>query len=163
MSLKHPHPDGLHTESVAVAGGWAVETYPAEQQGYWFRLVRSNLPAAGCPRRDTAERAARAAVATLTRAPSDIDAVDSGAFLVIALAKSAWSFLQIRTDNRTDATIDLDGSYQQVGEDHVRVTIGLTLPGYVAEVGDRRCLELADDFGSPSAIRHRRRQGQQHG
>ena len=43
--LHHPdmslYPDGLHTASEYVVGGMFVETYPAEEGGYYWRVVRS--------------------------------------------------------------------------------------------------------------------------
>lgn len=59
------HPDGIHTESVGVGDGWAVETFPAEGLGYWFRIVRVARPRVGCPRRAVAEQAGRAAAEKL--------------------------------------------------------------------------------------------------
>lgn len=65
ISPAHRFPDGMHTESLGVGGGWAVETYPAADMGYWFRIVRVDHPSVGCPRRAVAEKVARAAAARL--------------------------------------------------------------------------------------------------
>ena len=62
LSLEQRYPDGMHTVAVGLRDGWAAETFPAQEVGYWYRIVRPDAPGHGCPRRAVAEEAAASAV-----------------------------------------------------------------------------------------------------
>jgi hypothetical protein len=50
-------PDGTYVDVVIVGDGWAVETFPATEGGYWALIRRFERPAHGFPRRQAAQQA----------------------------------------------------------------------------------------------------------
>ncbi len=73
LPIEKRYPDGTHTVSVGLGNGWAVETFPAAEMGYWYRIVRVEHPGHGCPRRAVAEEAAASAVRRIVGSPKPED------------------------------------------------------------------------------------------